>query len=95
MTLKKIFIWFSVVPVLLAELNRDITSISFFSWAHERINQIGWVALGIAGLNCLYIIYRNAKTHQHSKFWYWFASIMLIVFWGYLWFAYSLSQFSF
>jgi threonine/homoserine efflux transporter RhtA len=91
MSLKKVFIWFSVAPVVIAELNRDLTSISFFPWAHEKVNQIGWVALAIAGINCLYILYRNYKTEK-SFGWYVFATFMAIVFFGYLWFAYQLSK---
>ncbi len=91
MSLKKIFIWFSVIPVLLSFLNKEITSINFLPLAHKYLNEITFTALAIAGLNCLYILYRNYKTEK-SFGWYVFATFMAIIFFGYLWFGYQLSH---
>ena len=92
MTLKRVFIYFSVSPVLLALLNFYLADLNRFTWGYDHKNEIGFAALTIAGINCLYIIFRNAHTKTHNKFWYVFASIMAIVFFSYLYLAYSFSR---
>ncbi len=91
MSLKKIFIYYSLLPVFIAVLNDYFSTYQIFRWGYYHANQIGWVALAIAGINCLYILYRNYKTEK-SFGWYVFATFMVIVFFGYLWFAYQLSH---
>ena len=92
MTFKKIFIYFSLIPVIIAILNKEITSINFLPWAHDNVNEIGLVLLGIAGLNCLYIIFRNFQTGLNDKFWHVFTGLMAILFFGYLYIGLSLSN---
>jgi threonine/homoserine efflux transporter RhtA len=91
MSLKKVFIWFSVVPVAISLSNYFFADYGRFTWGYDHSNEIGWVALTIAGINCLYILYRNYKSEK-SFGWYVFATFMAIVFFGYLWFAYQLSH---
>jgi len=80
------------MPAAIAILNKEITSINFLPWANEHVNQIGLTMLAIAGLNCLYILYRNYQTGQNSRSWYVFASIMAMLFLGYFYLGLSLSH---
>jgi len=92
MTFKKIFIYFSLIPIVLATLNYFFASIGRFTWGYDNVNQISTMAFIIAGLNCLYIIFRNFQTGLNDKFWYVFAGLMAILFFGYLYIGLSLSN---
>ena len=93
-SIKRIF-WFGVVsPIVLAFLNYYFSSIKLFAWGHDRINEISIFTLSISTFFCVAIIFFNYK-NQSRKIWYILPSFLIIFFLLYIYTIYSLSSFGF
>lgn len=93
--IKNIFLIGVILPILIAFLNYNYSSISFFEWAHDRINEISIVSLFVSSVACIVIMFINYKLSINSKFWYFFSTLLVILFLLYAYTIHSLSTFGF
>ncbi len=93
--IKKMFIFGVTLPLLLAFLNYQFSSIQIFAWGHDRINEISIAAFTVIIIFSIIISILNRRMNINSKLWYSVSLLLILGSLFYIYIIYSLSHFGF
>jgi len=88
-------ILFLIVPVIVAFVNIQYSSLVNFSWGYDHINTISTLALLIAISGNIYIYRQNKKYQPVSKVWQFLCLFLIILLISLLYIGNSVSHFGF
>jgi hypothetical protein len=86
---------FLIIPIIVAIINAEYSSLKNFSWGYDHINEVSMVAFSLAILGNIHIYWQNRKHQPSIKVWG-FVSLFLIVILAFLlYIGNSISHFGF